>query len=126
MLAGKASAAHRATLSKYSERLLDAYLSIFATSAWIAWALFTFFESPPVIFKPTIIYTILPLTLSGSNKFLMLTIPVVIFGIMRYLEIIYEGSRAESPERVILYDRSLLSAVILWGLMIVFIIYGAS
>jgi len=45
---------------------------------------------------------------------------------MRYLRIIYEGSRAEAPERVLLSDKPLLGTVILWGIMIVLIIYGAS
>jgi 4-hydroxybenzoate polyprenyltransferase len=126
MLSGTSTFAHRATLNKYSETLLDSYLAIFATSAWLSWALFTFFESQPVVIKPTIIYSILPLTISGSNKFLMLTIPVVIYGIMRYLKITYEGAKAESPERVLLYDRPLLSAVVVWGIITVLIIYGVS
>jgi len=126
MLSAKAAPAHRKTLSHYSEELLDGYLSMFASSAWLSWALFTFFESPPVILKPTILYSLLPLTISGSNKFLMLTIPLVIYGVMRYLRIVYEGSRAESPERVLLSDKPLLATVIIWGIMTVLIIYGVS
>jgi len=64
------------------------------------------------------------LTFSGSNKFLMLTIPVIIYIIMRYLRIIYNGSRAESPERVIFSDKPLLGTILLWGVMIILIIYG--
>ena len=57
------------------------------------------------------------------NKWLMLTIPVVIFGIMRYIRIIYDGSRAESPERVILSDPPLVTAVGIWGLIVVAVLY---
>jgi len=72
-----------------------------------------------------VLYSLLPLTISGTNKLLMITIPVVIFGIMRYLSLAYQGSRAESPERILLSDRPLLGAVILWGILVVWIIYGA-
>ena len=65
----------------------------------------------------------LPLTISGTNKWLMTTIPIVIYGVMRYLRIIYDGSKAESPERVLLSDRPLLIAVTIWSLMVVIILY---
>lgn len=126
MLSAQVAPAHRKTLSHYSEELLDGYLSMFASSTWLSWALFTFFESPPIILKPTILYSVLPLTIAGSNKFLMLTIPLVIYGIMRYLRIVYGGSKAESPERVLLSDKPLLATIILWGVMIILVIYGAS
>jgi len=126
LLSAQAAPAHRRTLSLYSEKLLDGYLSMFASSAWISWALFTFFESPPIILSPTLVYSILPLTISGTSMFLMLTIPLVIYGIMRYLRIVYEGSKAESPERVLLSDKPLLGVVVIWGIMVVLIIYGTS
>ncbi len=55
----------------------------------------------------------------------MASIPVVIFGIMRYIRIIYDGSRAETPERVILSDLPLVASVIVWGVMVVVTLYGA-
>jgi len=116
---------HRKTLSLYSTDLLDSYLSMFAGSAWVSWALFTFFESPPVLFGKSIVYSVLPLTISGTNKWLMITIPVVIYGIMRYLSIIYQGTRAESPERVLLSDKPLLASVLVWGALVTWILYGA-
>lgn len=117
---------HRKTLSHYSEELLDDYLAMFSASAWLSWALFTFFESPPIIIKHSFFYSILPLTISGTNKWLMLTIPIVVYGIMRYLSIVYQGSRAESPERILLSDKPLLASVFLWLISVVGIIYGAT
>jgi len=116
---------HRKTLINYTADLLDDYLAMFSASAWLSWALFTFFESPPIVIDSPVLYSLLPLTISGTNKLLMITIPVVIFGIMRYLSLAYQGSRAESPERILLSDRPLLGAVILWGILVVWIIYGA-
>lgn len=116
---------HRRTLALYSKELLDQYLSIFASSTWLAWSLFTFFQPPPVV-RQLRFLTYFPLTLAGINKWLMITIPVVIYGIMRYLRIIQTGARAESPEKVLLSDKPLLASVILWGLLTVGIIYGGS
>lgn len=115
---------HRKTLIQYPPDLLDDYLSVFAASAWLSWAFFTFLESPPIVFGPLLTANFLPLTFSGSNKWLMITIPVVIYGIMRYMSIIYQGAKAESPERVLLSDKPLLGAVLLWGLLVVWVIYG--
>lgn len=123
ILAEKAGA-HRKTLSLYNGPLLDGYLAMFGSSAFLAWSLFTFFAPPPPVAAAFPILAHLPLTLAGINKWLMATIPVVIYGIMRYQKIIYEGSRAESPEKVLLSDKPLLTTVFLWGLMVVGIIYG--
>jgi hypothetical protein len=48
---------------------------------------------------------------------------VVIFGIMRYLRIIYDGSRAETPERVFLSDSPLIVTVATWGAMVLVVLY---
>ena len=53
----------------------------------------------------------------------MATIPVVIYGVMRYLYIIYEKKEGESPERVLLSDRPLLTSAILYVVMVIGIIY---
>ncbi len=120
----ESASAHRKTLTHYLPTLLDNYLATFAASTWLSWAFFTFLESPPVVFGPLLSSSILPLTISGSNKWLMITIPVVIYGLMRYMSIIYGGSRAESPERVLLSDKPLLGAILLWGALVVWVIYG--
>ncbi len=119
---------HRQVLSNYSPVLLDNYLAMFSTSAWLAYALFTFFEPAPPIFHKFPFLTGLvakfPISITGTNKWLMVTIPVVIYGIMRYTKIIYEGEKAEAPERVLLSDKPLLSAVTVWGILLILIIYG--
>lgn len=115
---------HRKTLTFYTPELLDSYLAMFANSAWLAYALFTFFAPPPLISRQLSFMAKLPLTLAGINKWLMITIPLVIYGLMRYMTIIYQGSRAESPEKVLLSDKPLLATVLIWGLMVVAILYG--
>lgn len=109
----------------YSPTLLDSYLAMFATSSWISWALFTFFEPSPQVGSYLPFFTDLPLTLAGIGKWLMITIPVVIFGIMRYLHIVYNRTwAAETPERTLIKDTPLLLSVILWTGLVLLILYS--
>ena len=126
ILEAQVAAKHRATLSQYTPELLNTYLAMTSTAAFLSWALFTFFEPQGTTFKVATLLAGLPLTLSGTGKWLMITLPVVIYGIMRYLTIIYQGSIAESPERVFLSDKPLLIAVGIWGLLVVTILYGVA
>lgn len=113
----------RKSLSHYSERLLDVYASVFATSIFISYALFTFLENPQG-FKPEV-GILLPTFLPAFflRKWLMITILPVVYGLMRYLQDIYEKHEGESPERVLLSDKPLLATVIIWALMVITIIY---
>lgn len=112
----------RKSLSHYSDRLLDAYSMMFAASTLIFYSLFTFLESSQGVRVPDVL---LPEFLPDylQRKWLMITILPVIYGVMRYLQDIYEKSEGESPDRVLLSDKSLLAAVILWGVLVMFVIY---
>jgi len=54
----------------------------------------------------------------------MATIPVVIYGVMRYLHLVYEKNQGESPEKILTSDKPMLITVGLWGLMVIGILYG--
>jgi len=114
----------RKSLSHYSERLLDVYASIFATSIFISYSLFTFLETSQR-FKFDI-SQILPEFLPAffQRKWLMITIIPVVYGLMRYLQDIYEKHEGESPEKVLLSDKALLTTVIIWLALVLVIIYG--
>lgn len=114
----------RPTLSHYSERLLDVYASIFATSTFITYALFTFVGTGKglSISNDLLLPDYLPQTL--QKKWLMITILPVAYGLMRYLQDIYEKHEGESPERVLLSDKQLLATVTIWVILVVVIIYG--
>lgn len=115
-------ASTRKTLSHYSDRLLDVYASIFATSTFISYSLFTFLENP-VGFKLSL--GVLPdfLPTFFQRKWLMITIIPVVYGLMRYIQDIYEKNEGESPERVLLSDIPLLVDVIIWAVLVVVLIY---
>lgn len=118
---------HRKVMGKYTANILDAYLSMFATAAFLSWALFTFNfydqlgTMGPAATRSALLFASKTLII---NKWLMATIPVVIFGIMRYIRIIYDGARAETPEKVILSDLPLLLSVGAWGAIVVLVLYG--
>jgi len=115
--------ATRKSLSHYSERLLDVYASVFATSTFITYALFTFLENPRgiSISLGILLPEFLPTFL--QRKWLMITIIPVVYGLMRYLQDIYEKHEGESPEKVLFSDKPLLATVLLWILLVILIIY---
>ncbi len=116
-------ASTRKSLSHYSERLLDVYASIFATSTFVSYSLFTFLENPGGfklalgVFMPDFLPTFF------QRKWLMITIIPVVYGLMRYLQDIYEKNEGESPERVLLSDIPLLFTVTLWAFLVIVIVY---
>lgn len=114
----------RKVLGRYPEKLLDLYTVMFANTTWLTYALFTFMF-PAFSFKGRALtwLSYLPNTLR-SEKWLMLTIPVVIYGVMRYLQLIYEKNQGESPEKILTSDRPMLITVSLWTVMVVGILYG--
>ncbi len=114
---------HRETLLHYPESLLDALTIMFATSAWLTYAFFAFLQ-PPIQARQLITVFFggfeLPFT---EAKYLMITTPVIVYIVMRYLYIIYEKKEGESPERVLLSDKPLLTSVVLYLVMVIGIIY---
>ncbi len=110
----------RQTLQHYPDHLLDSMISTSASFCIITYSLFTFQISPENLSDT--LMEILP-SILRNPKFMMLTIPVVIYGVARYLYVIYEKKEGESPERVLLSDKPLLATVCLWGGMVLTIIY---
>lgn len=119
----KQIAATRQTLSHYSERLLDVYASMFVTSTLIFYSFFTFLENPHGL--KISIGLLLPdyLPYYFQRKWLMITILPVVYGLMRYLQDIYEKHEGESPEKVFLSDIPLLTSVITWLILVIVVIY---
>ena len=96
---------------------------MFATATWLTYALFAF-NYPRVVPKGRVLtlMSILPKTLM-LEKMMMVTIPLVVYGVMRYLQLIYEKDEGESPERVLLTDSPLLITVGLWVFLTIGILY---
>jgi len=113
----------RKALEGYNKSLLNFYTTIFAVCTLISYAMFTFFTET-VRFEGIIhefLLTNYPSAL--DRKWWMVTLLPVVFGIMRYGQIIFEMQEGERPERIIATDIPLLSAVLVWGLMMLTIMY---
>lgn len=95
----------RPSLRAYTVQLLDQLMTIVVACALITYSLYTF-QTP----------------VAGSQ--LMVTIPVVIFGVFRYLYLIYVKGEGESPETLLLRDRQILAAVLLCIVLAVAVLYG--
>jgi 4-hydroxybenzoate polyprenyltransferase len=102
---------HRPILSEYSPQLLDQMIAVVTASTLMAYAL----------------YTMAPETHArlGTTR-LPLTIPFVLYGIFRYLYLLYRRDLGGNPSEHLLTDRALLAAVALWGVTVVLVLYGAS
>lgn len=113
----------RKSLAQYTPALLDSYTSMFANTTWLTYALFSFLHPT---FQPEgkvlTLFSLLPRTLI-VDKWLMGTVPLVIYGVMRYMQLIYEESKGESPHKVLMSDKTLLSVVGVWGVMVIAILY---
>jgi 4-hydroxybenzoate polyprenyltransferase len=99
---------HRAVLENYSETLLDQMMAVATSSAVIAYCL----------------YTIAPETVTkfGTHN-LMLTVPFVLYGVYRYLYLVYRKEMGGAPEQALLGDLPLLVDVLLWMGSVVAVIY---
>jgi 4-hydroxybenzoate polyprenyltransferase len=88
---------HRKILELYTPSLLDSLTSVGASATIMAYSLYTF-TSPHM----------------PANNLMMLTIPLVIFGIFRYLFLAHAHNAGGSPEDVFLRDRPLIVTILLW------------
>ena len=105
-LLAEGASAHRKVLDGYTLPLLDQYITIVSGMTIVAYSLYTF--SAPNL---------------PENQSMMLTIPFVVYGIFRYLQLIQIGHEAGSPDEVALKDRPLQVTVLLWGLTVIAIFY---
>jgi 4-hydroxybenzoate polyprenyltransferase len=58
-----------------------------------------------------------------ENHLMMLTIPFVLYGIFRYLYLVYQKNEGSSPEEVLFRDKPLLICVLLWAVTAATLLY---
>jgi 4-hydroxybenzoate polyprenyltransferase len=103
LLQGEASN-HRQILRDYSLPLLDQLITIVNAATIMAYSLYTF-QGP-----------------TGNHR-LMITIPLVLYGLFRYLYLMYMRMEGGSPEEVLLRDRHMLGTVVLCTMVIIIVLY---
>jgi hypothetical protein len=104
LLQGEASN-HRQILKEYSLPLLDQLITIVIAATIMAYSLYTF-QGP-----------------TGNHR-LMITIPLVLYGMFRYLYLMHMRMEGGSPEEVLLRDRHMLGTVVLCTVLIIVVLYA--
>ena len=107
LLAGQA-ASQRRVLDHYSPAFLDQMINVVTASAVVSYAL----------------YCVAPETVEKYHtQDLIYTIPLVLYGIFRYLYLMYQSPGERNPTEAILKDPPFLINIVLWGLAVVWIVY---
>lgn len=103
-----AAPAHRPNLEHYSLPMLDQLIAVTAAATLVAYALYSL--SAPNL---------------PESHAMLLTLPFVLYGLFRYLYLIYAEGRGGAPDHLLLADRPLLAAVLLWALCATAVLYLA-
>lgn len=98
----------RRVLGEYNTYLLDQMISVVTSSVLITYSLYTMSEETVEKF---------------GTRDLVFTVPFVLYGIFRFLYLIYRKDLGDSPESLLLLDRPLLIDVSLWIITVLIVIY---
>jgi len=99
---------HRRVLAEYNPAFLDIMIGIVTSATVVAYTL----------------YTVSPETIQRYNTDrLLLTVPFVLYGIFRYLYIVYHKHQGWNPAHALLTDVPILINVFLWGIVSGLILY---
>lgn len=105
LLLDRDAGSHRKILLEYTPQLLDQMIGVTTASTIMAYSLYTF-------------------TAEGMPRShaMMLTIPYVLYGLFRYLYLTYRRDQGGSPEEILLRDRPLNAAILLWLLTVALVL----
>lgn len=92
------AAEHRKSLEDYTVGFLDQLIAVSTSAAVISYAL----------------YLTTGLSDDGADLKMISTFPFVLFGIFRYLFLVYKCERGGEPETLVLKDKPLLLNTLLW------------
>ena len=108
-LLGDGAGHHRAVLGEYTLPLVDSAISVVLGATVLAYALYT--VAPDTVAKV------------GSEG-LLATVPIVLYGLFRYLYLLHRHDLGGSPTKALLTDRPLLVCVVIW-LLVSAVVIGA-
>lgn len=111
VLLGEQAASHRASLMHYSTVFIDQMLAVLGATTLLAYSLYTISDD----------------TLRHyGTRALFWTIPFVVYGLFRYLYLIYNRVQGGDPTQILLRDRPTIINVLLWILSAALIVYFVS
>ena len=99
VLLGAEAGNHRVVLGHYTLPMVDQAISVVLGATVLAYALYT--VAPDTVAKV------------GSEG-LLATVPIVLYGLFRYLYLLHRHELGGSPTRALLTDRPLLVCVVIW------------
>jgi 4-hydroxybenzoate polyprenyltransferase len=108
LLLSERAADQRQVLVHYGPTFLDQMINVVTASTLLCYALYTL--APETVEK------------FGTTA-LIYTLPFVLFGIFRYLYLVYQVSNPRNPTEAILRDFPSVLNVVLWGLAVIAVIY---
>jgi 4-hydroxybenzoate polyprenyltransferase len=106
IILGDAAPKHRKVLAEYSSGLLAEMIAVVTSSTVISYSLYTFWGAHV-----------------PENSSMMLTIPFVLYGVLRYLLLMQRRDLSGSPEEILIRDRPLVANNLLWGCSVLAILY---
>jgi 4-hydroxybenzoate polyprenyltransferase len=98
----------RPIFKDYNLALIDDMLRLVTTSTFIAYLLYTI-EAETGTF--------------GGIKLSLITVPIVLYGLFRYLYLIHVRGEGSAPDEVLLTDVPLQAVVVVWGITWVILLY---
>ena len=99
---------HRRTLDEYNPYLLDQMIGVVTASTLMAYIIYCTSQETIERF---------------GTRNLVLTVPLPIYGILRYLYLVHRRDGGGNPSELLITDRPLLICVALWGLVTTLVIY---
>jgi len=108
ILLAEDASGQRPVLSHYSPEFLDQMINVVTASTVVAYAMYAI--SPETVEK-------------FHTQHLIYTIPMVLFGIFRYLYLIYQKHTNRNPTEAILRDPPFLINMLIWALAALWIVY---
>lgn len=85
---------HRKILQEYSPALLDQLMAVTASGAILAYAMYSF--------------------VAAKTPYLMVTVPIVMYGIFRYYYLVHLREQGGHPDATLLRDRGMWATVLLY------------
>ena len=107
--AGAGASEQRAVLRRYTPELLEVMLTVSAACTVLGYAL----------------YTIWPATVAKFHtEALLYTVPLVAYGVFRYIHLVRVSETSEDPSAVLLSDRPIQATVVIFLLAVAWILYA--
>ena len=106
-LLADSAASQRRVLDHYSPLFLDQMINVVTASTVVCYSLFAMDPS----------------SAERHGRELVYTVPLVLFGVFRYLYLVYQRSDERNPTESLLTDPPFLLNILLWGVAVSWILY---